>query len=223
MIASIGQMVRFAVFVNVVVFVMAAAAPSAATRPIRLVAFGDSLTAGYGLRQQDAFPVRLEQMLKARGHAVDVINAGVSGDTTAGGRERIDWAVPAGTDAVILELGANDALRGLPVDRARANLDAILTQLKQRGIVVLVAGMRAPRNLGDAYANAFDAMFAQLAEKHDALLYPFFLAGVALDPKLNLSDGIHPNAAGVQIITERILDKVEELLARVKAKGPRVQ
>ena len=218
MIASFGQMVRFALFVNFVVLALATITPSFAGQPVRIVAFGDSLTAGFGLAPQDAFPVRLEQLLKAKGHAVEIINAGVSGDTTAGGRGRLDWAVPPGTDAVILELGANDMLRAMPVDRARANLDAILAKLNERGIVVLLAGMRATRNLGDGYANSFDSIFAELAEKHGALLYPFFLAGVALDPKFNLQDGLHPNAAGVQIIAERILPKVEELLARVRAK-----
>ena len=216
-----GQMVRLVLLVNVIVVLMSAMVASVAAQPIRIVAFGDSLTAGYGLAADQAFPVRLERLLRAKGYDVQVANAGVSGDTTAGGRERIDWAIPQGTDAVILELGANDALRRLPVDRARANLDAIITALKARGIPVLLAGMRAPRNLGDEYANAFDRMFPELAEKHGLLLYRFFLAGVALDPKFSLPDGLHPNAAGVGVIAERVLPKVEELIARVRSGRPR--
>lgn len=211
-----GQMVRIWVVVNVAVALMSAELASARSETIRLIAFGDSLTAGYGLKAAEAFPVRLEAALKAKGYDVTVSNAGVSGDTTAGGLERIEWAVPEGSDAVILELGANDALRGLPVDRAKANLDAILTRLKERRIPVLLTGMRAPRNLGDDYANRFDAMFRELAEKHGTLFYPFFLTGIALDPKLNLADGMHPNPAGVDVIVERILPTVGELIGEVK-------
>lgn len=213
-------MVRFALLVNALLVVMAALTGAMAADPIRIVAFGDSLSAGYGLSADQAFPVRLERLLRAKGHNVTVANAGVSGDTTAGGRERIDWAVPPGTDAVILELGANDALRRLPADRARANLDAILAKLKARRVEVLLAGMRAPRNLGAEYANEFDRIYSELAEKHGVLLYPFFLTGIALDAKLNLPDGMHPNAAGVDVIAQRILPKVEELIARVQAKRP---
>jgi len=216
--ALYGQMVRFALLVNVVVAVMTVAATVRAAETVRIVAFGDSLTAGYGLKPDESFPARLEKSLKSRGHAVEVVNSGVSGDTTSAARERLDWAVPAGTHAVILELGANDALRGLPVERARTNLDAILEGLRKRGVEVLLAGMRAPRNLGDTYANAFDAIFSDLASKHGVLHYPFFLAGVALDPKLNLADGLHPNAAGIEVITQRILPDVEKLIARVRAK-----
>ena len=216
-------MVRFALLVNVLLFAVVPMIGARAAEPIRIVAFGDSLSAGYGLPADQAFPVRLERLLRAKGHTVTVANAGVSGDTTAGGRERIDWAVPPATDAVILELGANDALRRLPTDRARANLDAIVTKLKGRGVEVLLAGMRAPRNLGVEYANDFDRIFPDLAEKHAVLLYPFFLTGIALKPKFNLADGLHPNAAGVDVIAERILPKVEELIARVQAKRPRTK
>lgn len=212
-----GQMVRFGFIVNVTVALMSLVSIAAA-EPVRLVALGDSLTAGYNLKAEQAFPVRLEAALKAKGYDVAVANAGVSGDTTAGGLERLDWAVPEGADAVILELGANDALRGLPPDRAKSNLDAIITRLKARGVIVLLTGMRAPRNLGDDYANRFDAMYRELADKHDLSFYPFFLTGIALDPKLNLSDGMHPNPAGVDVIVERILPKVEELIALVKAR-----
>lgn len=209
-------MVRFLLLVNVLVVALGLQAAEA--QPVRVVAFGDSLTAGYGLPPEAAFPTVLERLLKAKGHDVEVANAGVSGDTTAAGLARLDWAVPPGTEAVILELGANDALRALSPERARANLDAILSRLGAQGIEVLVAGMQAPRNLGPDYVKSFDGMFAALAEKHAALLYPFFLDGVALDPKLNLSDGLHPNAAGVRIIAERILPAVEQLVARVRAR-----
>jgi acyl-CoA thioesterase-1 len=197
--------------------------PAAAqNRTIRMVAFGDSLTAGYRLAPAQAFPVRLEAKLKERGHDVTVANAGVSGDTTAGGLARLDWAVPDDADAVIVELGANDALRGLDPAQARRNLDTILQRLKAKGVVVLIAGMRTPRNYGAEYADAFDRIFPELAAQYDAVLYPFFLDGIALDAALNLDDGLHPNARGVDVIVERIVPKVEELIARAKnrqAKG----
>lgn len=185
--------------------------------PIRIVAFGDSLTAGYMLPDSASFPSQLEAALKARGHDVIVDNAGVSGDTTAAGLARFDWAVPDGTDAVILELGANDALRGLDPNLARANLEAIVARLKARGIPVLLAGMLAPKSLGAEYAAQFDPIYDELSKRHDLILYPFFLEGVATDPALNLDDGLHPNAKGVAKIVERILPKVEELLTRVLA------
>jgi acyl-CoA thioesterase-1 len=186
--------------------------------PVRIVVLGDSLVAGFQIRTADAFPAQLERALKARGHAVVVINAGVSGDTTAGGLERLAWAVPERTDAVIVELGANDALRGLDPGRAKANLDAIVSKLKSAGAEVLLAGMLAPRNFGEDYARRFDAIYGELAGKHGLLLYPFFLDGVALDARLNLGDGLHPNKAGVAEITRRILPTVEELLARVRVR-----
>jgi acyl-CoA thioesterase-1 len=189
---------------------------SAQERPIRIVAFGDSLTAGYRLPPQNAFPVRLQAALKARGHNVAVANAGVSGDTTAGGLARIDWAVPDDADAVIVELGANDALRGLDPATAQKNLNAILTRIKAKGADILLTGMRAPRNYGPEYTSAFDRIFPALARDHDTLYYPFFLEGVILNPALNLDDSIHPNAKGVDIIVEGILPHVEELIARVK-------
>ncbi len=185
-------------------------------KPVALVAFGDSLTAGYGLGPNDSFPAQLERLLKGAGHNVTVANAGVSGDTTAGGLARLAWAVPEGTEAVILELGANDMLGGLPHARARANLEAIITRLKGRGIEVLLAGMRASRSLGDDYANAFDRIFPELADKYDLIHYPFFLAGVALDQKLNQADGLHPTAAGIAVIAARMVPTVQELLARVR-------
>ena len=193
----------------------------AADAPVKIVALGDSLTAGFGLPREDAFPAKLEAALKAKGLAVDVANAGVSGDTASGGLARLDWSVPAGTDAVILELGANDALRGLDPKVTRAALEGILRRLKERGIAVLLAGMRAPPNLGADYVGAFDAIFPELAMEHDALLYPFFLDGVAADRALNQPDGLHPTARGIDAIVQRVLPKAEELVARVKAKrGP---
>ncbi len=194
------------------------AAAQSQNAPIRIIVFGDSLVAGFQLKASDAFPAQLDRALKARGHAVEVINAGVSGDTTAAGLERLAWAVPPRTDAVILELGANDALRGLDPGRAKSNLDKIMTKVKADGAEILLAGMIAPRNLGEDYASAFNGMYAELAKKHGALLYPFFLAGVALDAGLNLGDGIHPNEKGVAEITRRILPMAENLIARVRAR-----
>ena len=185
---------------------------------VKILAFGDSLTAGYQLPPEAAFPVQLENALKPRYPDVTVVNAGVSGDTTKGGLARLDWALSDDVDAVILELGANDALRGVnPVFTDQA-LDGIVLKLKQRGIEVLIAGMRAPPNLGQDYAAAFDPIFSRLADKHQALLYPFFLEGVAADPKLNLADGMHPTAEGVARIVENILPAVEALIARVNAR-----
>jgi len=195
-----------------------AAAQSAGKAPLRIVVLGDSLAAGFQLKESDAFPAQLERALKAGGHQVEVINAGVSGDTTAAGLERLQWAVPDGTDGVIVELGANDALRGLDPTQAQANLDKIVTTVKAGGAEVLLAGMLAPRNLGEAYVRAFDGIYPALAKKHGLLLYRFFLDGVALDPRLNLGDGMHPNPKGVAVITQRILPMVEDLIARARAR-----
>ncbi len=188
------------------------------TTPIRIVALGDSLVAGFGLAPGQDFATQLEASLKADGVNAMVINAGVSGDTAAAGLARYDWAVPDNADAIIVELGANDGLRGLPVAGARAALDEILAKSKARDLEILLTGMEAPRGLGEAYFNAFKAMYPALAKKHDALLYPFFLEGVALDRGLNLPDGIHPNAAGVRKIVETIRPKVDALIDRVRAK-----
>ena len=193
---------------------------AATAQPIKIVALGDSLTAGYLLPPADAFPAQLAAALKARGHAVEMINAGVSGDTTGNGLERLDWSVPEGTQAVIVELGANDGLRGIEPATARRNLEAIIAKLKARNIDVLLTGMRAPQNWGKDYAGNFDAMFGDLAKAHGLLFYPFFLDGIAMKADLNLSDGLHPTGKGVAVIVERILPKVEELLARVEARAP---
>jgi acyl-CoA thioesterase-1 len=190
----------------------------AAERTIKVVALGDSLTAGFQLRGSAAFPVQLEQALKAKGLAVDVANAGVSGDTASGGLARLDWSVPAGTDAVILELGANDMLRGVDPKVTREALAEIVRRLKARNIEVLLCGMRAAPNFGPDYARAFDAIYPELAAANDLVFYPFFLDGIVTDPKLNISDGLHPTGEGVARIVSGILPKVEAVLARVRAK-----
>ena len=180
--------------------------------------FGDSLTHGYGLNAGEPFPDQLEVALRARDQNVTVINSGNSGDTTASGRSRVEWALTDEPDAVIVELGANDFLRGLAPEQTYENLDAIVTRFKESGIPVLLAGMLAPRNLGQEYVEAFDSVFPRLAEKHNVPLYPFFLEGVALDPELNQPDGNHPNKAGVAVIVSRILPQVEELIATARRK-----
>jgi acyl-CoA thioesterase-1 len=197
------------------------AQPAAANgaKPVKIVALGDSLTAGLGLPAPAAFPVRLQNSLKNKGIEVEVSNAGVSGDTSSGGRDRLDWSVPDGTDAVIVELGANDALRGVDPKVTRAALEDILKRLKARNIVVLLCGMLAPPNYGADYATRFNAIYPELAKQYEVPLYPFFLDGVAADATLNQADGMHPTAEGVATIVTRILPSVEALLATVKAKG----
>jgi acyl-CoA thioesterase I len=191
-------------------------ARAADERPVKIVVLGDSLSAGLGLPADAAFPAKLEQVLKAKGVAASVANAGVSGDTASGGLARLDWSVPEGTDAAIVELGANDALRGIDPKITKAALDKIVNKLKERHISVLLAGMKAPRNLGTDYVRSFDAIFPALASTHPVVFYPFFLDGVATDPKLNQADGLHPIAAGVDVIVARILPKVEELIAKAR-------
>ena len=179
----------------------------------RLLVLGDSLTAGYGLPKNQAFPARLEAALRAAGVDVNVIDAGVSGDTSAGGLARLDWALGNPSPGyAIVELGANDGLRGLPPAAMEQNLDAIVTRLKGRGVRVLLTGMRAPPNLGRDYVAEYEAVFPRLARKHETVLYPFFLDGIATDPALNQGDGLHPNAAGVDEIVRRILPAVRQLL-----------
>ena len=198
--------------ITVLVWLGAAAPALAAGNVPLIVALGDSLTAGYGLAPEQAFPVRLAAYLDARGSRVSIDNAGVSGDTTAGGRARLDWALADRPQYAIVELGANDALRGIDPGAAEANLDAILTVLDARGIRVLLAGMLAPPNLGRDYGDAFKAIYPRLAARHHALLYPFFLDGVAGDAALTQADGLHPTAAGVDVIVARIAPYVEKLL-----------
>jgi acyl-CoA thioesterase I len=210
-------MLAIAAGVAALALVSAAAQPGGAARPVKIVALGDSLTAGLGLPADAAFPARLQRALAGKGIAAEVINAGVSGDTTADGLARLDWSVPADADAVILELGANDALRGIDPTRTRENLAAMLRKLAARRIAVLLAGMRAPPNMGGDYTKAFDAIFPDLAAADGVVFYPFFLDGVAAERGLNQGDGIHPTAAGVDVIVARMLPKVEELIARVRA------
>jgi acyl-CoA thioesterase-1 len=200
----------------IVAFFVALIAAPVSAQPVRIVAFGDSLLAGFGLKANESFPAQLENALKKRGHEVQITNAGVSGDTTTGGLSRLDWSIQDGTEAVILVLGANDMLRGMEPELARKNLDAMIKRLKERKIEVLIGGMRAAPNLGADYAAKFDSMYAELAKEHDILIYPFFLDGVAGERELNLNDGIHPTPKGVNLIVERIMPSVESLIERVK-------
>jgi acyl-CoA thioesterase-1 len=192
-------------------------AQAAAADPIRLLVLGDSLTAGYGLAAEAAFPARLEAALRAEGIDAVVLNAGVSGDTTAGGRARLDWALADRPDAAIVELGANDAMRGIDPAAVYGNLDAILARLKADGIEVLLAGMHAPPNLGREYGDAFYAVYTRLVDEYEVDFYPFFLEGVAARPWLNQRDFIHPNAKGVEVIVESILPDVIDLIERSEA------
>ncbi|WP_186467247.1 arylesterase [Bradyrhizobium stylosanthis] len=186
-----------------------------ATKPLKLVVLGDSLSAGLGLPAQEAFPQKLQKALQAKGIAVDMTNAGVSGDTSSGGRDRLDWSVPDGTDGVIVELGANDALRGIDPALTRTALTDIVQRLKARRIPVMLCGMVAPPNYGADYAARFNSIYPDLAKKFDVPLYPFFLEGVAADAKLNQADGIHPTAAGVDIIVGNIMPTVEAFLGTI--------
>ncbi|WP_187437544.1 arylesterase [Bradyrhizobium rifense] len=185
------------------------------TKPIKLVVLGDSLSAGLGLPAQDAFPAKLQKALQAKGIAVDMINAGVSGDTSSGGRDRLDWSVPDGTEGVILELGANDAMRGIDPDLTRAALTDIVGRLKARKIAVMLCGMLAPPNFGADYGARFNSIYPDLAKQFDLPLYPFFLDGVAADARLNQADGIHPTAAGVDIVVNNMLPTVEAFLRTI--------
>jgi acyl-CoA thioesterase I len=181
-----------------------------------IVALGDSLTAGLGLPQDQAFPAQLEAALKARGTEARVINAGVSGDTASAGLARLDWALPDDASTVIIELGGNDALQGIPPEGTKAALEKIIERIQARGLPILLAGMEAPPNMGKDYAEAFRALYADLAQRYNVIFYPFFLEGAALNDDLMQADGIHPNAKGVAVIVERMLPKVEELVARVQ-------
>jgi acyl-CoA thioesterase-1 len=198
---------------------LSASAATAQDRPVRLVALGDSLTTGLGLSANAAFPVKLVAALKARGITAEVADAGVSGDTAANGLARLDWAVPAKTDGVIVALGANDMLRGIDPAVTRQALDDLLRRLGERRVPVLLAGMRAAPNLGADFGKRFNAIYPELAAKHTVLLYPFLLDGVAANAALNQRDGIHPTAAGVDRMVAGILPKVEELIARIRQRG----
>ncbi|MBI5264312.1 MAG: arylesterase [Bradyrhizobium sp.] len=200
---------HIAVLILAFMTILASGPVRAENRPVKLVVLGDSLSAGLGLAGQAAFPARLQKALRDKGIAVDIGNAGVSGDTASGGRDRLDWSVPEGTEGVIVELGANDALRGIDPAVTRAALSDILTRLKARGIRVLLCGMLAPPNYGADFAERFNAIYPELARKFDVPLYPFFLDGVAADARLNQADGIHPTAEGVDVIVTRIMPTVE--------------
>lgn len=192
---------------------------SARAEPARIVAFGDSLMAGYQLDAGQSFPEKLETALRARGHDVVIANASVSGDTTSGGLSRLDWSVPDGTDLVILGLGANDMLRGIAPELTENNLVAMIERLRERGIAVMLAGMRAAPNLGRDYADRFDPIYPRLAERYGLPLYPFLLDGVAAERHLLLGDGMHPNADGVDLIVERFLPAIAPVLEGIAAQG----
>lgn len=199
----------FSVFVSTQDFAAASQKPS-------LVVLGDSLSAGYQLPPGKGFPDRLQAALDERGISVSVVGAGVSGDTTSGGLSRLDWSVPENTDGVLIELGANDALRGLPPETTRKNLETMIEKLQARGTKVMLAGMMAPPNMGADYGDAFNAIYPDLAETYGVTLYPFFLDGVAAQPKLNLSDGIHPNEEGIEVIVKNILPTVEKFVEELR-------
>ena len=206
-----------ALIVLVLVTFVLPAQPAAAQK-VKILALGDSLSAGYGLMRADSFPNRLQEALVGKGINAAVINAGVSGDTSAGGLSRLDWALSEGVDGVIVELGANDGLRGLEPGETLKNLDAILAKLKQKKLAILLTGMQAPPNLGGGYGREFAAIYPAVAKKHDVRLYPFFLEGVAAIPELNQEDTIHPNSEGVKVVVERILPYVIEMVQIIEKK-----
>jgi acyl-CoA thioesterase-1 len=211
---------RYGLFMHIAVLMLALmtlAHPAWAdvAKPIKLVVLGDSLSAGLGLPAQDAFPAKLQKALQAKGIVVDMTNAGVSGDTSSGGRDRLDWSVPEGTEGVIVELGANDAMRGIDPDLTRAALIDIVQRLKARKIAVMLCGMLAPPNFGADYGARFNSIYPELAKHFDVPLYPFFLDGVAADAKLNQADGIHPTAAGVDIVVDKMLPTVEAFVRTI--------
>jgi acyl-CoA thioesterase I len=200
-------------FIAVLVVVLIGSG-NALAKSATLLVLGDSLAAGYGLAANDAFPAKLEEALKAKYPGIRIVNGGVSGDTAADGLARMDWALTDDVTGLVVELGGNDALRGLGVGQTEAALSGILSKAKARGVPVLVLGMKAPPNMGGDYVAAFDGIYPRLAAEYQALLYPFFLDGVAADPAVNQADGIHPNAKGVDIIVSKVLPKVEELITK---------
>lgn len=211
---------RYGLFMHIAVLMLAlmtVANPAWAetAKPVKLVVLGDSLSAGLGLPAQDAFPARLQKALQAKGIAVDMTNAGVSGDTSSGGRDRLDWSVPEGTEGVIVELGANDAMRGIDPDLTRAALTDIVQRLKARKIAVMLCGMLAPPNFGADYGARFNSIYPDLAKEFEVPLYPFFLDGVAADAKLNQADGIHPTAEGVDIVVNNMMPTVEAFIGTI--------
>jgi acyl-CoA thioesterase-1 len=209
-------MTRLGLLAAGLLFALFLHATKADPREAVIVALGDSLTAGYGLPQNQSFPAQLEAALKARGQAVRVVNAGVSGDTATAALQRLDWALPDDASAVIVELGGNDALQGIPPEGTKQALATIIEKLQAKGLPVLLAGMEAPRNMGKDYVEAFGAIYPDLAAEYDVLLYPFFLDGAALNDGLMQKDGIHPNGKGVAKIVENIMPKVEALLAQAQ-------
>ena len=208
--------VKAAVTILYVFLLLAGHQAARASETLSIVVLGDSLSAGYDLPAGAAWPESLGKALVANGHDVTVINAGVSGDTASGGLQRVDWSVADGTDGVILELGANDMLRGVDPDETLVALDGIIERLKERNIAVMLVGMRASPALGPEYQEKYDALFPALAEKHGLVFYPFFLDGIAAEPALNLGDGIHPNEEGVAVIVERSLPTVEAFIAQIR-------
>ncbi len=210
---KIKPVLHYTLFMFVLMFLPIQAA-NAACEGKKLVVLGDSLVAGYGLPPGAAFPEQLALELEKSGLSISVTNAGVSGDTTSGGLSRLDWSVGDDADVVILELGANDALRGIPVEVTRENLEAMVTKLKDKGAEVILAGMLAPPNMGSRYGEAFNAIYPDLAEAYDVALYPFFLDGVAAEPSLNQDDGIHPNSQGITIMVERFFPLIRQVLEK---------
>lgn len=206
------------IFIAMALAMLALARPAAA-EPVQIVGFGDSLMAGYELPAEAAFPVQLERVLKEKGLDVAIANAGVSGDTTSGGLARIEWSVPDGTKGVILELGANDALRGIAPEQTEQNLEKMVSDLKKRGIAVLLVGMFAPPNMGAEYAERFNGIYGRIAEMHEVPLYPFFLDGVVTHADLQLDDGMHPNEKGVSVMVEKMLPTVEQFLKSLGVSG----
>ena len=205
----------FKIILIMAAFLAAPAAPAFAA-PVKILALGTSLTQGYGLPPGTEFTAVLQARLKRDGIDTTIVNAGVSGDTSAGGLARLDWSLAGHPDAAIVELGSNDALRGLPPSETKKNLAAILEKLNAAHVPVLLCGMKAPLNLGPDYARAFDPIYPDLARKYGVALYPFFLDGVAMNPKLNQADGIHPDPAGVKVIVARIVPYVKKLVAEAK-------
>ncbi|MEM9331533.1 MAG: arylesterase [Pseudomonadota bacterium] len=211
---KIKPMIYYSLFILGIVLLQIGQA-QAACEGKRMVVLGDSLVAGYGLAPGQGFPEQLSSKLQNLGVSMEVVNAGVSGDTSSGGLSRLDWSIGEDADIVVVELGANDALRGIPVEVTRENIESIIVRLKEKGSEVILAGMLAPPNMGPQYGEAFNRIYPDLAEQHSVTLYPFFLEGVAAEPSLNLEDGIHPNTDGIKIMVEGFLPVVKQVLAKV--------